>query len=250
VTMSADHLYQLDLRDVLDTHAGHQATVTAVTTDPPSDDDPTRFAWVTIGADGNITAFEYKPDAPDGDRICTEVFAFDGPVLLARLADLDGEESAGDYGDALLPDLVAGGGAYEHRLDGYWRDVGTIGAYHRVHMEFVDDDPPLRLDDPAWPLLTGSIIGGPARVTATATVSRSLLSPGVTVAGSVDGSVLGRNVIVEQGATVVASVILDDAVIRSGAHVERAIVDWATDVGSADRGSGDDDSGIIVYSAR
>ncbi len=249
VAMSADHLYRLDLRDVLDTHAEHGATVTAVTTDPPADDDPTRFAWVSAGGGGDITGFEYKPDRPHGDRICTELFAFDAPVLLDLLADLAGAESAGDYGDALLPALVDGGGAFEHRLDGYWRDVGTIDTYHRVHMEFVDDEPPLRLDDPDWPMLTGSIIGGPARVAATATVSRSLLSPGVTVCGVVEGSVLGRNVVVERGATVRSSVVLDDAVISDGVNLRDCIVDSGTIVAAGDRGTRDDDSAIVVHTS-
>ena len=54
VTMSADHVFRLDLRDVLDTHAGMEAALTIVTTDPPVDDDPTRFAWVERrGRDGH-----------------------------------------------------------------------------------------------------------------------------------------------------------------------------------------------------
>ena len=35
-----------------------------------------------------VTDFEYKPDTPSSDRVCTEVFAFDGPQLLARLDGL------------------------------------------------------------------------------------------------------------------------------------------------------------------
>ena len=166
-----------------------------------------------------MTTFEYKPDEPSGDRVCTEVFVFDGPELLTRLAALADEESAGDYGDRLVPELVADGGVVEHRLDGYWRDVGTINSYHRAHMELVGDDPPLHLDDPAWPLLTGSIVGGPARIGPGAEAVSSLLSPGVVVDGVVESSVLGRNVVVEAGAVVRASVVLDDAVIRAGAVV-------------------------------
>ena len=98
------------------------------------------------------------------DRVCTEVFVFDAGDLLGRLEALPDDGSAGDYGDVLIPDLVADGRAFEHRMHGYWRDIGTIGAYHRAHMELVADEPPLRLDDPAWPLLTGSITGGPAHV--------------------------------------------------------------------------------------
>ncbi len=252
ITMSADHVYRLDLRDVLDTHQEHAATLTIVTTDPPEDEDGSRFAWVAVDG-ARITGFEYKPDEPTGDRVCTEVFCFDGPALLARLErmavdDADGA-SAGDYGDVLLPELVADPAAVlvEHLLVGYWRDVGTIGAYHRAHMELLGDDVPLSLDDPAWPFLTGSVIGGPARVGSGATVDRSLLAPGVLVAGAVADSVLGRNVRVERGATVRGSVVLDDAVIRAGAVVEQAIVNGGVTVHPSQTGTIDEPSGIAVY---
>jgi ADP-glucose pyrophosphorylase len=130
VTLSADHLFQLDLRDAIDTHRSYGAAVTMVTTGPPAGDDQSRFAWAEV-TDGVVTGFEYKPDEPSGDRVCTEVFVFDAADLLGRLEALPDDGSAGDYGDALIPDLVADGRAFEHRLHGYWRDIGTIGAYHR-----------------------------------------------------------------------------------------------------------------------
>ena len=63
ITMSADHVFRLDLRDVLDTHAGAAATLTIVTTDLPT-------ATIRRGSPGSasrtgvVTAFEYKPDEP------------------------------------------------------------------------------------------------------------------------------------------------------------------------------------------
>jgi glucose-1-phosphate adenylyltransferase len=248
-TLSADHLYRLDLRDVLATHREAGAGLTIVTTDPPADDDPTRFAWVSVDGDGTVVDFAYKPDRPDGDRICTEVFAFDGPLLVERLAALAEDTaggSAGDYGDRLVPELVAKGRVVEHRLEGYWRDVGTIGAFHRAHRELVAADPPLVLDDPGWPFLTGSISAGPARVARTARVSESLLSPGVDVAGTVEGSVLGRDTVVEEGAVVRRSVVLDRAIVRSGAEVVDAIVDVGVTVAPGDAGERDD-SGVVIH---
>jgi glucose-1-phosphate adenylyltransferase len=249
VTLSADHLYRLDLREVLATHARAARAVTVVTTDPPGDDDPSRFAWVSVDGDGRVTDFAYKPERPTGDRICTEIFAFDGPTLLDRLSVLAGTEgSAGDYGDSLVPDLVASGDAVEHRFEGYWRDVGTIAAFHRAHMELTGDAPPLGLDDPEWPFLTGAIASGPARVAGGAVVARSLLSPGVRVAGEVEGSVLGRGVVIEPGATVLRSVVLDDAVVRAGARVVDAIVDVGAEVDAGATGRRDE-SGVTMHTA-
>lgn len=248
VTMSADHLYRLDVRDVLDTHWEAAADLTIVTTDMPSDDDPTRYSWVTVAGDGTVRDFAYKPERPTGDRICTEVFAFATPALVETLRALDDGGSAGDYGDRLVPDLVRAGNVVEHRMDGYWRDVGTLGSFHRAHMELLADKPPLRVDDPEWPFLTASVIGGPARLVDGAEVARSLLSPGCRVEGSVSDSVLGRNVVVAAGATVTSSVVLDDAIIGPGTDVRDAIVDIGITLDKDARGVDDDDSGITVYS--
>ena len=45
-----------------------------------------------------------------------------------------------------------------------------------------------------------------------------------------------------------ASVVLDDAVIRSGAFVDTAIVDVATTVGTQDRGVNDQGSTVKIFS--
>jgi len=253
VTMSADHVYRLDLRDVLEAHRERDSAATIVTTALPDGDDPSRFAWVGTDGSGEVTMFEYKPDAPRGSAICTEVFAFDGPALQQQLSALSDDGPLGDYGDRLIPAILDGGATHEFRLDGYWRDVGTIGAYHDAHMELLGDDPPLRLDDPAWPMLTGSVVGGPAAVTPGAAVERSLLSPGARVAGSVSNSVLGRGVMVEAGASVRDSVVLDDAVVRRGATVERAIVDIGVVIdaeGAESSTATDEESGVAIVSAR
>ena len=113
-------------------------------------------------------------------------------------------------------------------------------------MELLGDDPPLSLDDPEWPFLTGSLIGGP---TASAGRHRRSVTagPGLLVAGTVRNSVLGRNVRVERGATVSDSVVLDDAVIRDGAVIDRAIVDGGVTVDAAPTPTIDEPSGIAVY---
>jgi glucose-1-phosphate adenylyltransferase len=56
--------------------------------------------------------------------------------------------------DELPPRLMKQGQAFEYWLDGYWRDVGTVESYWAAHMELLSPDPPIRLDDPQWPVHT------------------------------------------------------------------------------------------------
>ena len=235
LVLSADHVYKLDYTRAIAQHLEREADATLVTT-RVAREDASRFGVVQVGGDGTVEDYSYKPDEPKGDVVTTEVFVFDARRLLALLDELaDGEEDSGlgDLGDEVLPRLVRDGSVVEHRLEGHWRDVGTIESYWKGHMELLDPDPPLDLDDPQWPILTWAAPRPPAHIGSPASVEESLLSPGCEVRGRVVRSVLAPGVAVAESASVVDSVILHDARIGSGARVERAIVDEGAVVDAA-----------------
>jgi glucose-1-phosphate adenylyltransferase len=138
----------------------------------------------------------------------------------------------------------------EARLDGYWRDLGTVPAYWASHMDLLEDEPPLDLADPDWPILTKApTTRATAAVRRGAEVADSLLGPGATVAGAVERSVVGREAVVEAGAVVRESVLLPGAVVRAGATVVRAVLDDAVDV-RADVGAADGEIALVGLRAR
>jgi glucose-1-phosphate adenylyltransferase len=228
LVLSADAVYALDYRDVVDVHLARDADVTMVTT--TVDEDAGRFGVVSADDDGRVTEFAYKPEQPATDVVTTEVFAYRPSALLSTLEDLAaGDEPLADFGHALLPRLVDAGRAYAFALRGYWRDVGTPEAYWQAHQDLIDGAG-LDLDDLDWRIRTTGGHRPPARLDAGSSVERSLISPACRVGGSVRRSVLSPGVVVEAGAVVVDSVILHDVVIRAGARVEKAIVDAGVEV--------------------
>ncbi len=136
------------------------------------------------------------------------------------------------------------GAAFEYRFEGYWKDVGTPDAYWQAHQDLLDGTS-LDLDDRDWPIRTTGARRPPARITASASVDDSLVSPASRVSGRVVRSVLSPGVVVEEGAVVRESVLLDDVVIRAGAEVRRAIVDRGVEV-KADSSIGGDDAEEIT----
>ena len=233
LVLSADHIYKLDLRDVIEAHQQLGAEVTMVTTEV-SPDEAARFGNVNVDAQSRVTRFDYKPEHPKSTTATTEVFVYDAPSLMDLLDDLiqqaedegeDEEAALRDFGHELLPALVERGRAFAFKLEGYWRDVGTIESYHAGHMDLLRPDSPLHLDDPAWPIRTRGQQLLPARIAASARIDNSLISPGCFVAGRVVNSVLSPGVRVEEGATVENAVLLHNAVVASSVSVRRAIVD-------------------------
>jgi glucose-1-phosphate adenylyltransferase len=230
LVLSADHVYRLDYGEVLGRHRDRGAGVTVVTSEVPAAE-ASRQAVVEVAGDGRLSGFHYKPEEPPTTRVATEVFAFRTGLLLDTLDELAADGELQDFGHGLLPRLVEAGQAVEQRMAGYWRDVGTVPAYWQAHMDLVDPERPLDLDDPAWPVLGRAPHRLPARVEGSARLDGALLSPGAVVAGEVTRSVLGPGVVVEPGAVVREAVLLDDCVVAGGARVERAVLDRGARVG-------------------
>src|SRR5215207_6048876 len=252
VVVSSDAVYKLDYREVVDAHLGSGAEVTMVTTEVAADD-ASRYGIVQVGDDGAVTDYAYKPDEPATTTATNEVFVFSPKATLDRLealADSAGEEGLDDLGSQLLPDQTRDGLARAHPLQGYWRDVGTVPAYWQAHRDFLSVEPPIDLDDPAWPVHTRGGRHSAARVLPGAVVDESLVSGGTRVAGEVRGSVLSPGVVVEKGASVVDSVLLPGVRVRAGARVERAVLDDRVDVGERAVVGGDGDITLVGRAAR
>ncbi|PYE55917.1 glucose-1-phosphate adenylyltransferase family protein [Deinococcus yavapaiensis] len=224
VVLSADHVYRLDLADVISHHLDKNASVTMVTTSVPEGETAHRFGNVVLDDERRVTEFAYKPDEPISDVVTTEVFVYDAPHLFETLDRLAAAGELTDFGHELVPALVSEGRAFAYPFEGYWRDVGTLDAYWEAHQQLLAGKLP-PLDDPAWPTLTYHAPRSAARLEKGAVVEDSLVSLGCRVAGRVERSVLSPGVVVEAGAVVTDSVLLNDVTVRANAKVERAVVD-------------------------
>src|SRR5215218_3096401 len=251
VVVSSDAVYKLDYREVVEAHLGSGAEVTMVTTEVAADD-ASRYGIVRVDGD-RVVDYAYKPDEPATTTATNEVFVFTPGPTLDRLDALDdelGEDGLEDLGSHLLPALTREGLARAHRIEGYWRDVGTVPAYWQAHRDFLSEEPPVDLDDPAWPLHTRGGRHSAARILSGAEVHESLVSGGTRVAGEGGGSVLSPGVAVERGATVVDSVLLPGVRVRAGARVVRAVLDDRVDVGEQAVVGGDGDVTLVGRRAR
>ena len=246
----ADHIYRMNIREMLEFHLHKraQATVAAI---PVAKDLAAEFGVIETSADGRITGFHEKnPDAPsmpgDPDQVYASMgnYIFSTSALLRELyEDAQNPESSHDFGRDILPKMVAGGDLYAYNLqinhipgdpaaqETYWRDVGTIDAYYDASMDLRSPTPALNLYNRQWPLRTAGYFDAPAKLIhddagRAGEVFNSILSGGSIVSGGVvRNSVLGRGVRVLAGAQVDESVLFDNCVIGPGARVRRAIID-------------------------
>lgn len=239
VVMSADHVYRLDYTDVVDTHLARSAECTIVTTEVDLAD-AGHHATVTATKTGIVRRFDYKPDNPSTGVVATEVFVYSpGPLIevletlhrdLSTASSEDSPSQLGDFGEHLLPALVARGHVHAYPLPGYWRDLGRPDTYYAAHTELLDTD--TGLFDPDWPITTNTVRHLPARLEQGSRIDNSLIGPGCRIAGTVVRSVLGPGVVVEAGARVADSIVHADVIVAAGATVHAAIIDTGCRIGT------------------
>jgi glucose-1-phosphate adenylyltransferase len=230
--LSADHVYAMDYRPMLELHRERGADVT-VAVQPVDWNDASRFGVMAIEKDGRISDFEEKPAEPKSNLASMGVYVFKRDLLLDLFDDRQGTREFTDFGHQVIPYLIRYGCAYAYEFNGYWQDVGTVQSYWETNMEQLDDLPALNLYDPEWVIHTRSEERPPAKIMDGAQISRSMVSHGCIIhRASVTHSVLSPGVVVHDGAQVRDSIIMTNSVIGPGAVLDRVIVDKHVEVGA------------------
>lgn len=115
-------------------------------------------------------------------------------------------------------------------VKGYVACINSLDEYYRVNMELTDYDLGKQLFNPDWPIHTRTSDSCPTQYTPDAKVKKSVIANGCYIEGTVINSVLGRGVVVKQGAVIENSIILEGAVIGENVHVKRVVVDKSAQI--------------------
>jgi len=240
----ADHIYRMDIGQMLAFHQAQRADVTVAALPVPVER-ASGFGVMVAEPDGRLVGFEEKPASPppmpgDPSRALASMgnYLFTREALVDALLEDARRSTNHDFGRTILPELVpharvyaynflenAVPGIQSHEEVGYWRDVGTIETYWQAHMDLLGRTPKLDLANPQWPIHTAAYRGPSARVIV-GTIEDSLLGEGCIVEDAViRRSILGRGVRVLPGAEVEESVVMDHTTIGAGARLRRVIAD-------------------------
>ena len=114
-------------------------------------------------------------------------------------------------------------GGYHHH--GYYACISTLNAYYEANMEIKEEKELLKLINDDWPIYTMTNDSCPTLYKSGAKVTGSIIANGCQIEGTVINSVIGRNVIVKEGAVIKDSVILPDTLIDQNVKLECAVVD-------------------------
>ena len=269
--LSGDHLYRMDYRDFLARHTETAADVT-VSVVPCGAQAASEFGLLKTDEQGRIVEFKEKPKGDellsmqvdttklglDADEAARRPFLASMGIYVFkydRLERLLKEDSSWvDFGREIIPASLKTHNVQAHMFDGYWEDIGTIGAFYRANLDLTTKIPKFNLFDAEAPVYTRARYLPPSKIE-NSEINDSIISDGCIVIGAkITNSVIGVRSRVSQGVQLDAAYMMgadyyqtfDDMRsdlargvprmgIGDGSVVRRAIIDKNARIGSGVR---------------
>jgi glucose-1-phosphate adenylyltransferase len=218
--LSGDQLYRMDFQDMIRNHVECKADATIATL-PVAEFEARSCGIMRIDDSGRVIDFEEKPKTPEKlDRVRTEpaslarygidaagrpylasmgIYLFNRSTMVEMLA----ADNAADFGKEMFPRVIAEHRVQAHLFDGYWEDIGTIGAFHKANIDLTLDAPPFDFTFGEHPIFTRPRYLPPSRFSH-ATIKNSLVSDGCTIGRGavIENSVIGIRAQIGEGATI------------------------------------------------
>lgn len=220
--LSGDQLYRMDFQDMIRTHLENKAEATIAAL-PVEESEAKSCGVMRIDNSGRVTDFEEKPKTPEKlDRMRTDpqtlerfginagrrsylasmgIYLFNRSTLVQLLAG----GTAVDFGHEIFPQVIANQRVQTHLFDGYWEDIGTVGAFHKANIDLTTDSPPFDFTFGDHPIFTRPRYLPCSRLSGV-TVNNSLIS---------DGCVIGKGSLIENSVIGVRAQVAENVTIRN-----------------------------------
>ncbi len=249
VIFGGDHIYKMDISQMMAYHRMNKADLTIAALDVSADEAP-RFGVLRVDEDLRVTSFLEKPHNPPrvpGRDSCFASmgnYIFSVKKLIEMLKKGKRKYEDLDFGLHVIPMMIEQGDkvfAYsfydnnisnmEPRERGYWKDVGTIDSYYEANMDLIHVSPQLNLYNYTWPILTNQGNLPPAKTIFDDDGRRglnidSLVCGGcITSGATVRRSILGPSCKVHSYAVVEDSILFDKVQIGRRSRIRKAIID-------------------------
>lgn len=239
--LSGDHLYRMDYRKFLQRHHESNADVT-VSVIPCEERSASEFGLLKTDETGRIVEFKEKPKGEDllSMQVDTTTLGLDAneairrPYLASmgiyvfkydRLEQLLSEDPSWmDFGKEVIPAAIRSGLVQAFMFDGYWEDIGTIGAFYRANLDLTSKIPKFNLFDAEAPVFTRARYLPPSKIEETE-INDSIISDGCIITGAkITNSVIGLRSRISKGVQMEASFMM-------GADFYQSFEDMRRDLG-------------------
>jgi glucose-1-phosphate adenylyltransferase len=247
-----DHIYKMDVNQMLQEHVANEADLTIATIPVPLAD-AHHFGIVEVDDDWRVTGFVEKPksgaktipDRPDMVLASMGNYVFTAKVMTDVLQRNALRDSAHDFGKEIIPDMYPRMRVHAYDFaknfvpgeaennQGYWRDVGTIDSYFAACLDLVSVTPAFNLYNNQWPIVSSPQNLPPAKFVFADSKSQrigiatdSLVSDGVIISGgTLNRCVLHPRVRIHSYSDIDESILMDGVEVGRHCKIRRAIID-------------------------
>ncbi|HYQ81930.1 MAG TPA: glucose-1-phosphate adenylyltransferase [Anaeromyxobacteraceae bacterium] len=254
----ADHVYRMDVRQMLAFHQERKADLTVAAIPIPAAE-AHEYGIIEVDGEGRMVGFVEKPkESPktmpgDPTRCLASMgnYLFNTEALVQEIVrDAGDPQSAHDFGKSIVTGMYARRPVFvydfaQNRVPGqsekergYWRDVGSLDAYFQSNMDLVAVDPVFSLYNSEWPIYTiqhnhppVKFVFANERENRVGKATDSLVSEGCIVSGGhVHHSILSPRVRINSYSAVEDSILFEDVNVGRHCRIRRAIIDKHVDV--------------------
>ncbi|SHI45547.1 glucose-1-phosphate adenylyltransferase [Aquimarina spongiae] len=202
--LSGDQLYRMDFDDMLNDHINKGAEI-SIATLPVKAKEATEFGILKTDEQKFISSFIEKPSADKLPGLESEVsdemknegrhylasmgiYIFNKQLLLDLLLS---NPDAIDFGKEIIPQSIDKHKVLAYQYEGYWTDIGNVGAFFEANINLTDEVPEFDLFSSTDSVLTRPRILPPSKISGTS-LNRSMIAEGCIInAKEIERSVIG-----------------------------------------------------------
>lgn len=208
-------------------------------------DDIEENCFFEIGKDMRITAIYNKPRMKKRYKVSMDMYLMKKDLLLDIL-----QECKKTGKRDLVKDIIGKGlhqlqvYGYEHQ--GYLAIINTLNNYYRHHFELLNPEVWKELFFRYGVIYTKHKDGPPAKYSDASKASNTMVANGCRIEGTVENSIIFRNVYIAKGASVKNSIIMPKVEIEEDVILDGVILDKDVLVRKGSRLIGNKDRPVVV----
>lgn len=250
VVFGGDHVYKMDIRQMIDFHIKNDADITVCAVSCPLEEASGQFGVIEVDRNNRMIGFEEKPkhpkplpDNPKRTLASMGNYIFRTEKMLEILEQDALRNTAHDFGKTIIPGSFADYKVFVYDFynnthpgmnkneRGYWKDVGTINAFWKVNMDLVSVSPQFNIYNEQWPIRSFHPDVPPAKFVFAdkermGTATDSLVAEGSIISGgTIDRSVLFPKVRINSYSSIQESILMEGVNIGRYSKIRKTIID-------------------------
>jgi glucose-1-phosphate adenylyltransferase len=226
-------IFSFDYRLAIEQHLKKEADITAIYT--RIDNGKEHFLdgiVLSIDEHNHISKTHRNRGAANNINVALESYIISSSKLIEIIKIAQKTSAFFNFNDVICHLIEHGLSVYTYLYQGYVRCYNSLSSYYRNCLELLDYQKRRQLFIDNWPIYTITHDTPPSKYGVNAKVNNSFIANGAQVNGTVNNSIISRQVIVEEGAKINNSIIFTDSIIGRDVVIENAIIDKYVRIGN------------------